>query len=179
MSSQGETITNTPTITTQVNKEEWFKGIHSCPLRQAKLEKIIEQQRDGTLKSKDIKETEEVTTLLDPGGTNPTVNKFGSDDDELASDLHDMFNGVDVSPNRKGNVTPLQSDDEKRPENEVSYSEEEDYLEGLDGDPNDQSKDMHQINQSKDMLQINQSKDMHQINQSKDMLQINQSKDMP
>jgi hypothetical protein len=124
------------------------------------LEKIIEQHRDGSLKSKDIpdkskdiKETEEVTTLLDLGEANAMANKPGSDDDALGQDFDDLLDGMDVNPDRRGNVTPLQSlkGGEDDPDNETSYSDDEiDILNGLSGDESNQSKDKQQSNQSKD-----------------------------
>jgi hypothetical protein len=119
MSSNGESTIKTPTITTQVEEI-------TCPIRDARLKEIVERQRNGTWdgiprcverlkripkdegadKSKDIPKSEEVTALLDLGGTNAAANKPGSDDDGLGQDLHDILNGMDVSPNGKGNVTP-------------------------------------------------------------------------
>ena len=55
-----------------------------------------------------------------------------------------LIDGMDVNPNGKGNVTPLQSEmgDENDPNNAVSYSDEEDYLAGLSGGENNQSQDI-------------------------------------
>ncbi len=114
-----------------------------------RLRAIPKDDGADKLKSKDIHETEEVITPFDLGGTNAPVNKSGSgDDDELAADLHDMFNGVEVSPRRKGNVSPLLMDDENNANNATSYSsEDDDILAGLDGDESNQLKDTQQINQ--------------------------------
>ncbi len=110
----------------------------TCPVRDARLKEIVERQRNGTWdgiprgmelvkdddgnerlkrikenegadKSKDIQESEEVTTLLDLGEANAAANKPNNDDEGLGQDLDDMLNEMDVNPNRKGNVTPLQS----------------------------------------------------------------------
>jgi hypothetical protein len=110
----------------------------TCPVRKARLMDIDERYRNGTwdgiprgfslvedgdgikrlkkmtkeqraAKSKDIGKSEEVTALFNLGGTKTTSNKSGSDDDGLGQDFDDMLNGMDVNPNRKGNVTPLQS----------------------------------------------------------------------
>ena len=108
-------------------------------MRDARLKDIVERQRNGTWdgvprgmmlvvdgdgverlqritkdegadKSKDIRKSEEDTALFNLGGTNAASNKSGSDDDGLGQELDDLLNGMEVNPNGKGNVTPLQSE---------------------------------------------------------------------
>ena len=150
MSSKGESITKTPTKTPVGERtwakhvEET-----TCPIKKARLMEIDERYRNGTWdgiprgfslvvdddgierlrritkdggadKSKDIGKSEEDTALFNLGGTNAASNKSVSDDDGLGQDLDDMLNGMDVSPNGKGNVTPLLLDDENNSNNAVS-----------------------------------------------------------